>query len=285
MIRSATVSDTATLVELWRAAGLRFHPETAERELAIVTGQDLALIDEQPDGEVTGTVLGSYDGLRGWVHRLATSPAWRSRGVASALLAELERRLLARGCPKVNLLIEADNDGVASFYAARGYRWDELVFMEKWLVPDPSSLFPPNGPPASPQATSSAVSSAAAAGAPAVDNWSDIRPDLHAEPYVFAAGEPPPGAVPFALIREDEGLTLILTRADADRAGLAYDYIAARITLRVNSALTGVGLTAASSRTLADAGISCNVIAARSHDHIFVDWTQRTQALEKLTRL
>jgi hypothetical protein len=116
-------------------------------------------------------------------------------------------------------------------------------------------------------------------------SWSDIQPDLHAEPYVFAAGEPPPGVFPFALIREDEGVTLILTRADADRAGLAYDYVAARITLRVNSALDGVGLTALFSRTLADAGISCNVIAARSHDHIFVDWAQRTQALSLLTAL
>jgi hypothetical protein len=93
--------------------------------------------------------------------------------------------------------------------------------------------------------------------------WRDIRPELSAEPYVFAAGEPPPGVTPFAVIREDEGVTLVLTRADADRAGLDYDYVAARITLRVGSTLTDVGLTALFSRTLADAGISCNVIAVR----------------------
>ena len=157
--------------------------------------------------------------------------------------------------------------------------------MEKWLVPQPVSSFPPNGPESCPQATSPAASSAAAERAPAADDWSDIQPDLHAEPYVFASGDPPPGVSPFALIREDEGVTLILTRADADQAGLTYDYVAARITLRVNSALTATGLTALFSRTLADAGISCNVIAGRAHDHLFVDWDQRTQALEKLTRL
>jgi GNAT superfamily N-acetyltransferase len=274
MIRPATASELASVVEVWRAAGLRFYPATAESELATAISQQLVLIDEQPDGEITGTVFGGYDGMRGWIHRLATRPDWRGRGIAAALVTELERRLLALGCPKVNLLISPGNTGVDGFYATLGYRRDALTFMEKWLVPRPLvSSFPPNGPDSSPQVNSPATS------------WSDIQPDLDAEPYVFAVGEPPPGVSPFALIREDEGVTLILTRADADRAGLAYDYIAARITLRVNSALDGVGLTALFSRTLADAGLSCNVIAARSHDHIFVDWTQRTQALTLLTAL
>jgi uncharacterized protein len=89
----------------------------------------------------------------------------------------------------------------------------------------------------------------------------------------------------FAVIREDEGVTLILTQADADRAGLAYDYVAARITLRVGSALTDVGLTALFSRTLAAAGISCNVIAGLAHDHLFVDWGQGARALALLREL
>jgi uncharacterized protein len=114
---------------------------------------------------------------------------------------------------------------------------------------------------------------------------SDIRPELFGEPYVFAAGEPPAGIAPFAVIREDEGVTLILTRADADQAGLAYDYVAARITLRVGSALTDVGLTALFSRVLADAGISCNVIAGLAHDHLFVAWEQGPQALTLLRPL
>ena len=78
---------------------------------------------------------------------------------------------------------------------------------------------------------------------------------------------------------------MILTRADADRAGLDYNYVAARITLRVGFALTGVGLTALFSRTLADAGISCNVIAGLAHDHLFVGWEQGPQALALLGTL
>ena len=120
---------------------------------------------------------------------------------------------------------------------------------------------------------------------PSSAGWRDIQPDLSAEPYVFATGEPPAGLSPYAVIREDEGVTVILTRADADQAGLAYDYVAARITLRVGSALTDVGLTALFSRTLADAGISCNVIAGLAHDHLFVDWDQATRALALLREL
>ena len=118
-----------------------------------------------------------------------------------------------------------------------------------------------------------------------IGGWRDIEPDLSAEPYVFAAGEPPPGVSPFALIYEEEGPTLVLTRADADRAGLVYDYVAARITLRINSALADVGLTASFSRILAAAGISCNVIAGLAHDHLFVDWDQAARALTLLGAL
>ena len=62
-------------------------------------------------------------------------------------------------------------------------------------------------------------------------------------------------------------------------------HVAARITLRVGSALTDVGLTALFSRTLADAGISCNVIAGLAHDHLFVDWDQAAQSLALLREL
>ncbi len=141
MIRSATIDDAAGLTGLWRSAGLRFHPDLVERELASAGSRDLVLVDEEA-GELTGTVFGSYDWTRGWVHRLATRPDRRGRGIASALLAELERRLHAVGCPKVDLLIEPDHASVAGFYARRGYRPDELLFMEKWLVPEPEDLYP-----------------------------------------------------------------------------------------------------------------------------------------------
>ena len=116
--------------------------------------------------------------------------------------------------------------------------------------------------------------------------WHDLVPELYPEPYVYAVvAEVPRGIAPFAVIREDEGITVVLPRADADRAGLRYDYVAARISLRLGSDLAAIGLTATVSRVLAGAGISCNVIAGAAHDHLFTDWDRRVEALALLSVL
>ena len=48
MIRSATIGDAARLMDLWRVAGLRFHPDLVERELASVLARDLVLVTRRP---------------------------------------------------------------------------------------------------------------------------------------------------------------------------------------------------------------------------------------------
>src|ERR687892_2259195 len=72
-----------------------------------------------------------------------------------------------------------------------------------------------------------------------------------------------------AAVREAEGLTVVLPRAEADGHGLKYDFVAAWITLEVHSALEAVGLTAAVAQALTEAGISANVVAGYHHDHLF----------------
>ena len=74
----------------------------------------------------------------------------------------------------------------------------------------------------------------------------------------------------------------MLTEDDAQAAGLAYDYVAAWITLLVNSTLEEVGLTAAFSAQLAAAGISCNVVAGFHHDHLFVPHDRAAEAIALL---
>lgn len=88
-----------------------------------------------------------------------------------------------------------------------------------------------------------------------------------------------------ALVREDEGTSLVMRRSDADAAGLAYDFVAAWITLTVHSDLEAVGLTAAFATALGERGISCNVIAGLHHDHLLVPVERKDDALEALRGL
>jgi hypothetical protein len=98
----------------------------------------------------------------------------------------------------------------------------------------------------------------------------ELNPRLHPERYTFAAEAADDW---FALIREEEGLTAIKTNPQGDWA---------RISLQVHSSLEAVGLTAELSRRLAEAGISANIVAALNHDHLFVPWDRRDDALECL---
>jgi hypothetical protein len=116
---------------------------------------------------------------------------------------------------------------------------------------------------------------------------SGMRPELRPGRYVFTtvAGGVPDGVTPVVTVAEDEGLTVVLRQEEADAAGLPYGHVAGWITLRVHSALEAVGLTAAVSRALADAGLSCNVIAGYHHDHLFVPYDRATLAVAVLEDL
>jgi len=112
-----------------------------------------------------------------------------------------------------------------------------------------------------------------------------LKPFLHNGEYVFCQ-------VPdqyridlndiISYFREGEGVTIILSKTTADRHKLPYSFVSAWITLRVHSSLESVGLTAAFSNALAAAGISCNVVAAYFHDHIFVDIKDAQKTMEVL---
>ncbi|PKG51476.1 ACT domain-containing protein [Olleya sp. 1-3] len=82
--------------------------------------------------------------------------------------------------------------------------------------------------------------------------------------------------------KEDESTTVIAKKEVADQLGLEYTFIASWITLTVHSSLEAVGLTAVFSNALSDHGISCNVVAAYYHDHIFVDTKDTAKAMEIL---
>ncbi len=83
---------------------------------------------------------------------------------------------------------------------------------------------------------------------------------------------------------EQEGLTIVLQKERAEQYQLDYSFIASWITLTVHSSLEAVGLTAAFSTALSAEGISCNVVAAFYHDHIFVDTKHTEKTITILNR-
>jgi hypothetical protein len=86
----------------------------------------------------------------------------------------------------------------------------------------------------------------------------------------------------FALVREDEGVTLVLPAGRAAAEGFDTGLPMACLTLTVASALDGVGLTAAVAGALAAEGIPCNVIAGFHHDHVLVPEPMAGRALAAL---
>ncbi len=115
-----------------------------------------------------------------------------------------------------------------------------------------------------------------------------MSPHLNDGDYVFCTlpdARIPPGCEVIGSFREQEGLTLIVERQQAEQAGLAFEYVAAWITLNVHSALEAVGLTAAFASALGKAGISCNVIAGYYHDHLFVGRADAERAMAVLRQL
>lgn len=84
--------------------------------------------------------------------------------------------------------------------------------------------------------------------------------------------------------KEDEAFTIIVKKEVADALKLDYSFISSWITLTVHSSLEAVGLTAAFSKALSENGISCNVVAAFYHDHIFVDKRDAEKAMIVLNR-
>ncbi|MCT2408150.1 ACT domain-containing protein [Chryseobacterium antibioticum] len=115
-----------------------------------------------------------------------------------------------------------------------------------------------------------------------------MKPKHNAGDYVFCTMK---NAENFDLtniemfFREDEGFTVILKKEIADRLHLEYSVIMSWITLTIHSSLEAVGLTAAFSKALSENGISCNVVAAYYHDHIFVNKKDTEKAIDVLTKL
>lgn len=118
-IRQFGWGDYDAVVAVWTAAGSDVVPR-AELAAKLTRDPELFLVAEA-DHDVVAVVMGTFDGRRGWIVRLAVHPAHRRHGIAGHLVHELENRFRLLGCPRVNLLVLPDNAVGLRFWQTQGY--------------------------------------------------------------------------------------------------------------------------------------------------------------------
>jgi len=136
-IREFADADENDVVALWQRCGLVRPWNDPHKDIARkrAVQRELFLVAEL-DGAIVGSVMGGYEGHRGWVNYLAVDAAQRRSGLGRALMAEVESRLRAIGCPKVNLQVRNDNAAAIAFYERIGFLQDAAVSLGKRLESD-----------------------------------------------------------------------------------------------------------------------------------------------------
>ena len=136
-IRPYLESDLDDVIALWELCNLTRPWNNPEIDIFRKLAQrDQLFLLAVKDDQLIATVMGGYDGHRGWVNYLAVHPSFQRNGVATALIQQLEKRLIALGCPKLQLLIRQDNIDVQNFYEQLGYEEVDVICMGKRLISD-----------------------------------------------------------------------------------------------------------------------------------------------------
>jgi ribosomal protein S18 acetylase RimI-like enzyme len=136
-IRPFREADEAQVVALWQACGLTRPWNDPHKDIArkLQVQRELFLVAEE-GGAIVASVMAGYEGHRGWVNYLAVDAAHRRGGLGARLMRHVEDLLLARGCPKLSLLVRTSNADVLAFYRALGYAQDDAIPLGKRLIPD-----------------------------------------------------------------------------------------------------------------------------------------------------
>jgi len=137
--RSAVLSDVAAIVELWQLAGVATDTSGSESEqdrieihTRLQRDEDLFVVAED-DEKLVATVMGCYDGHRGWIKRFAVHPDRRRSGLGRLLTAELERRFVEAGITELRLSAWRSNELALDFWNAMGFDEIDIAYFTKSL--------------------------------------------------------------------------------------------------------------------------------------------------------
>jgi ribosomal protein S18 acetylase RimI-like enzyme len=121
VIREIRVSDGDELRKLWTSLGFRSLGDD-DRSLARMARRNPGLLLVATEGgRIVASALGAFDGRRGWLYHVATAESHRRRGIASKLVAQIERALADLGAPKVNVIVRDESEDGRAFWKARSY--------------------------------------------------------------------------------------------------------------------------------------------------------------------
>ena len=136
-IRPYEARDGEAVVALWRACDLvvPWNDPMKDIERKLLVQAEMFLVASL-GGSLVATVMAGYEGHRGWINYLAVAPECRRQGLGRRMMDAAEARLLAMGCPKINLQIRKSNPSAARFYRSIGFVEDESISMGKRLVED-----------------------------------------------------------------------------------------------------------------------------------------------------
>lgn len=134
-IRQIKQNDIEKIISLWNAAGLETRPDgrdSAENLSEFIKNNSDLCLCAEIEGMIAGCVIGSDDGRKGWFNRLAVHPDHRNKGIASALIKELESALRKRGRDVFAATIYRENAASTALFKKAGFSLENsIVYLRK----------------------------------------------------------------------------------------------------------------------------------------------------------
>ena len=128
IVRDCHENEAEAVLDVWRQADATVSPTDTITDIQrAMNWNGASVLVAESEGRIVGTVIGTFDGWRGNIYRLAVSPDFRRRGVADRLVAEAEKRMAELGARRVTALVEKDHPWATGYWDAAGYEEQHLM--------------------------------------------------------------------------------------------------------------------------------------------------------------